>query len=309
MHQLSPELLLIDYLRTLLGSRYVVKEIPLRQQLFNVEMYCKSNGMFHDMLHRLRYQPIIPLIDKIVYSSSSLSLSTRHFWDIISSLHNDGYAFLSECISADTIESILSSTSTMDRYGVDSSGNFRDGDQLIPVTERYNETELMCIPEIRELYEDPVLKSVAAIYLRTEVKLRDLSMWFTNPSNNPSSESAQMFHFDLDELRWLKVFVYLSNVEPESGPHVYIPGTHKPGSKHKDLLNKGYSRIGDNEMRKYHDQSTWKSICLPKGSIIFADTRCWHKGKFVTRGTRGMLSIEYAPSYFSKVISQGRADV
>ena len=277
--------------------------MPLGQQMFNVEMYCKSNGVFQDALHQLRHQPIIQLIDKITYSSPLLSLSDSHFWDIISSLHKDGYSCLPQYISIDIIDAILYSASTIDRYGIDSSGYSQDVKQVVPVTERFYEAELLCLPELRKLYDDPVLKSIASIYLRTEVKLRDLSMWFTNPSKNPSSESAQMFHFDLDELRWLKVFVYLSDVTPESGPHVYIPGTHKPGNKHPDLLSKGYSRIDDNQMMKYHDPSSWVSLCLPRGSIIFADTRCWHKGLFVSRGTRGMLSIEYAPTYFSKIIS------
>ena len=103
-------------------------------------------------------------------------------------------------------------------------------------------------------------------------------------------------------LGWLKVFVYLTDVSSSNGPHVYIPGTHIPGSKPSKLLKHGYARINDKAMAKYHDPSTWVGLTLPKGSVIFADTRCWHKGQFVQSGSRGILSMTYAPSLFSKKV-------
>ena len=50
-------------------------------------------------------------------------------------------------------------------------------------------------------------------------------------SKKADSEAAQMFHFDLDRIKWLKFFIYLTDVKINSGPHVYVSGTHKPFSK------------------------------------------------------------------------------
>jgi ectoine hydroxylase-related dioxygenase (phytanoyl-CoA dioxygenase family) len=149
---------------------------------------------------------------------------------------------------------------------------------------------------------DPVINSLVRFYLRTAIQVRHVSLWHSFPAVNfqPESELAQLFHFDLDEFRWLKLFIFLTDVDLENGPHVYIPGTHKPGSKSSELLKRGYSRITDDDMELYHPRSTWREILCEAGTMVLADTRCWHKGAPVLDGVRSVLQPEYAPSSFSK---------
>ena len=65
-------------------------------------------------------------------------------------------------------------------------------------------------------------------------------MWWSSKSNFNDPKSAQEFHFDLDSIKWLKFFIYLTDVEANTGPHIYVKGTH---NSKKDLIKQGYVRI------------------------------------------------------------------
>jgi hypothetical protein len=295
---------LIELLAGVSASR-ITEEYPLPEQiqLLNVALYCCTNGFFQEYLHRLRRLPINQLIDSIALTSGLFKVSHSQFWSTISELHTYGYSVLPFKLDPTLIESLLQSTSRFaeskrDSYIYQSENNFISE----PITIRYDQRHLRVNKLVKLIAEDKMLSSVASIYLRTSIVVRDISFWRSFPTSTfePSSESAQLFHFDLDELRWLKVFIYLTDVGPQNGPHVYIPSSHRPGSKPDHLLSRGYSRISDDDIEKYYPKDTWKSLCLPKGSIFFADTRCWHKGTPLYDGIRDILSIEYAPSFFSK---------
>jgi hypothetical protein len=53
-------------------------------------------------------------------------------------------------------------------------------------------------------------------------------------------------------------------------------------------------------MDQYHPRSSWKYLNCPAGTLVLADTRCWHKGTALRSGVRSVLQPEYAPSHFSK---------
>ena len=59
------------------------------------------------------------------------------------------------------------------------------------------------------------------------------------------------------------------------------------------LLKKGYSRISDNKLKKFYDTELFKKFTGSKGTIVLADTRCWHKGNRVLSGKRAMLQFQY----------------
>jgi hypothetical protein len=41
------------------------------------------------------------------------------------------------------------------------------------------------------------------------------------------SQAAQMYHQDKDWIKWYKVLIYLTDVDEETGPHVYVEGSHR----------------------------------------------------------------------------------
>ena len=104
-----------------------------------------------------------------------------------------------------------------------------------------------------------------------------------------------MYHFDSDHNRFLKVFIYLDDVDEDTGPHAYIPRTsiRFRSNLPKELKRDG--RFDDSIIRKYGIKA--KIICGSKGKIIFADTHNLHKGTPVHgRKSRYILQLQFVDS-------------
>ena len=147
----------------------------------------------------------------------------------------------------------------------------------------------------QRLLIDEKLLAIAQSYLGTKPVIDLMTMWWsTSFLKGPSSEAAQLFHFDMDRIKFLKFFFYLTDVSTDTGPHVYVRGSHrhKPGPLRKD------GRIPDDEIARFYQPSDIVEITGPRGTIIAADTRGFHKGKPPVRSDRLVLEIEYATDLF-----------
>lgn len=122
--------------------------------------------------------------------------------------------------------------------------------------------------------------------------------WLTFFSDKPDAKAAQYFHFDMDRPKWLKFFIYLTDVQPVSGPHMFVAGSHRSGRIPQELLQKGYARLTDEEVSRHFPASDMLEFSAPRGSIIAEDTRGLHKGKHVECGDRLVLQIQYSNSLF-----------
>ena len=159
-------------------------------------------------------------------------------------------------------------------------------------------------PELLELIVDENMLHIASEYLKTKPILDIIALWWTKPVPNFLPEahqkillnkSAQMFHHDLDRLKFLKFFVYLTDVDHDNGPHVYVKKTHK---RSPSYINSD-GRYDDSLVYKYNGSEV-VSITGKRGTIIAVDTRGLHKGKEVIKGERLLFQIEFANSLFGK---------
>ncbi|MFQ5504946.1 MAG: phytanoyl-CoA dioxygenase family protein [Planctomycetota bacterium] len=168
-------------------------------------------------------------------------------------------------------------------------------DAEAPKAPRYNlpEAELLQVEAVQELLADASLLGIAQDFLGC-APINDLvAMWWsTRHGDEPCHSGAQLFHSDMDRIGFLKFFVYLTDVTPETGPHVYIKGTHRtqPRNVRQDR------RILDEEVECLGDAQV--EITGPRGTVITADTSGLHKGKIVGEGTRLVFQIEFTNSLF-----------
>lgn len=117
------------------------------------------------------------------------------------------------------------------------------------------------------------------------------SYFISFPSKNLNEidkiSNAQYFHWDNDFSKFLKLYIYLSDVDINSGPHVFVTGTHKQKNfKHK--LHRPYS---DDDI--YSTYTKVKSFLGNKGSSFFVDSYGLHKGETPKKNNRIMLNIHY----------------
>ena len=196
-------------------------------------------------------------------------------------------------------------------YSIQGYGN-KDEKRKINVIERKNdinyinfhEKDLMKNKSLQKLSVNEFFLNISRNYFGSEPILSNIGIAITYPTNQPMSEFAQLYHFDLDRIKWLKFFIYLSDVSLEEGPHSYIEGTHKVLGKPYELVKKGYKRITDEEFFRYVDKSKEKMVIGEKGTIFVGDSSAFHKGNNPKKNNRIMLQFEYCNSLFGSKIDK-----
>lgn len=166
-----------------------------------------------------------------------------------------------------------------------------------PVAGRYDieETAALECPEVQEFCSDPGMALVAQKYLSQPVLMDEVAFWWTTTQRSEMANlNAQLFHQDRDRLSFLKFFIYLTDVTPESGPHVYLKHSHRDipprlrGDGRKDDASVTALGLWDNVTE----------ITGPAGSLMAVDTIGLHKGKTPLTGDRLALEIEFSTSLF-----------
>ena len=154
-------------------------------------------------------------------------------------------------------------------------------------------------PDFQRLMSDASIVALAERYLGAKPVLDTVNLWWTaKQSATPDSNAAQLWHFDMDRVRWVKFFMYLTDVTPESGPHCFVAGSHRTGGIPRRLLERGYARLPDADVQREYPADAVKHFTAPRGSIIAEDTRGLHKGLPVLSGDRLMLEFEFSNSLF-----------
>jgi hypothetical protein len=91
----------------------------------------------------------------------------------------------------------------------------------------YASAVIQTAPHLLELAVHPWVQSVAEQYLGCPPTLTSLNIWWSFPGHTVSQVgNSQDFHRDVDTYRSCVLFVYLTDVTTQSGPHCYITRSH-----------------------------------------------------------------------------------
>ena len=161
---------------------------------------------------------------------------------------------------------------------------------------QYFNTSTQC-PAVAELLRDPFIQSLAAHYLGSMPTLAGTNLWWTFPVNASEADRdrhAHLFHRDVDDFRFFKLFFYITDVNPGDGAHVCVSESqfNPPLFKRGDQWN--IRRYSDNEINNYYTKDRIHEICGPAGTGFAEDTLCIHKGLTPTHTPRLLLQIQYA---------------
>jgi hypothetical protein len=146
-----------------------------------------------------------------------------------------------------------------------------------------------CEP-IRRLKEDGALQAIAAGYLRARPVLQGANLWWSfavDASEGDRNVAAQMYHFDVDDYRFVKFFFYLTDVDDESGPHAMVRGTHSRKQLGHQLTLR---RFTDEEIERAYGADHVVTIRGDAGTGFAEDTGCIHKG--IPPRTRDRLALQ-----------------
>lgn len=266
-----------------------------------VNMYCKTNGKFTEAKHQEVIKNNPPTSQTGNLKGIIGEFNQQDFKNTTATLNKDGYVGFEGKIPSELIEKIklfaLKTPSRMapayDNPVIFNPNNFQSE------IYRFDQQDLVNNTDIQELIMDSTFINIAREYLQCEPIFDFPAMWWsTSFLKEASEEAAQLFHFDLDRLKWLKIFIYLTDVNDKNGPHQLIKGSHLPGAKPAELLKRGYARISDKDIFTYHKKEDLIIVIGEAGSVFAEDTRCWHKGTPLISGCRLVLEFEYTSSMF-----------
>jgi hypothetical protein len=220
-----------------------------------------------------------------VPAASSLQLDT---------LHRDGYLPLGHLLDeqqCDDVLAYLNDKEMSDRH--DGSTNFTL--DTVPEGVRlgdYPLQQVIACPHILNLANSRLLLDLATSYIGCKPTISALSLRWSFPSAT-SDRTLQSFHRDSDDWRYLKVMVYLTEVDAASGPHVFVRGTHLESPS---LRLRFYP---DAEVLARYGAERVIAVTGPRGLGFAVDTAGVHKGEVPQMTRRLMLQIQYSllPSY------------
>ncbi len=169
----------------------------------------------------------------------------------------------------------------------------------------FDQQEVINIEEVQKLIMDPILLDSMQQFLGSTPIHVQANSWWSKPELSDSSSlnrNAQLYHQDKEFIKFLKVFIYLNDVNEDNGPHQYIAGSNK---NYLDYVPEDYQiseRMTDEYLSSVYPKDKFKSMTGAKGTVIIEDTSGFHKGKPLIKGYRQLLQLEFASSlYFNPV--------
>ena len=146
---------------------------------------------------------------------------------------------------------------------------------------RYGLTEELVLPVAHYMGQIPVMPVIF--------------LWHSVPCNKPL-QGSQLWHLDHSDVRQIKVFVFLQDIDEDNGPLVLIPAPRSQKLRQQLRYNwHNRRRITDKEMyRLINPDKDVVKITGAKGTAAIVDTsRCFHHGSRLQRDSRNVLLYRY----------------
>jgi hypothetical protein len=267
-----------------------------------ISLFCATGGRSNDIISRG-----ISLLNppyRIENAAGVLNLDTAEARsEAIDTLRAQGFYVFPTRLPASTCDELLKIALTEPCTGYDDNGRKEVGlynrESPMAVKSTIHAEALIRHPVVQKLISDMSIISLVQEYLESKPVLDHLVMWWSSHINEkPDAEAAQLYHFDMNKVKFLKVFVYVTDVGPENGAHCFIKKSHKTGAIPSSLLQRGYARIADDEVEECYPPEDFVEITGPRGTIFVEDTRGLHKGKRLEKGDRLAFELEFSNSLF-----------
>lgn len=158
--------------------------------------------------------------------------------------------------------------------------------------------DIFYLSEVQELIMDPEINLIVKNYLQSEPILWQTNFWWSkeNRKRIGTKDHSQMFHQDQDDIKFIKLFIYLNDVDMNNGPHSYVKGSIRD----RKTPFKGYkisNRVTDSVIESLYGKDKIVYLEGKAGTMIFENTNGFHKGMMLNKGThRFMLQLEWCCS-------------
>lgn len=140
---------------------------------------------------------------------------------------------------------------------------------------------------------------IAENYLKVKNCNFYVTSWNTYAFEKDEQIKTSLWHRDRDGIKLVKIFIYLSDVNPDCGAHFFILGSHKK----KPLRFVPQFRYRDKIIKKIFKNENIIEIFGNAGTCFIEDTSGFHRGsKPINDNKRSILSFTYftGPLYYEE---------
>lgn len=217
-------------------------------------------------------------------------LSSNKYEFNLDFLNKNGYVKFDKFFSDDLIENC---SQEFERWVKDHST------EKIP---RTKQPFIEC-PSTVDICLDERIISIVYQYLGFYPTIINANIKRNYPSPIPIS-GTQYFHRDPESKKFLKLFVYLDDVDMDTGPFTYVATSHV----NRDMRLDHNERHRDDMVAFCYGNEKIKSFLGQKGTTILADTSGLHKGLLQKTKQRTMLTCYYVVNW-EELYSRRHLDV
>jgi hypothetical protein len=283
---------------------------PLWAQQSMIRLFSASRGLTNDLMSRflsLRYPPK-PIARK---AGVLTALSSEEIARAADTMREQGYFLVPRRVPPQVCERLLEFAFThpalvrpWDSHDRKSIAAIYDPARPLGAYYHFEPGDVINHPDVQALMAEPLLVELAQAYLEAEPVADYIRMWWYSASAQP--ESAQLYHCDMSRIKWVRFFIYLTEVGPGNGPHCFVRGSHRTGGIPSKFLERGYAHVSDDDIsRSFKPEDIVEFLGAP-GTIIAEDTRGLHKGQRVEVGHRLILQIQFSNSLFGHLYPRTR---
>lgn len=151
---------------------------------------------------------------------------------------------------------------------------------------------------VASVINSPAILDIVSQYLNGKSFVSSCAGWLSVGNDKRDlvlqSNSAQEYHFDFDALRFLKVFVYLSDVDRSLGAHEYVASSHHPFPTNQSYRFPEYFRASKTQLSSLYQEDNFRTLEGSMGTVIIEDTSGFHRGRpLPPKCSRDILVIQY----------------
>ena len=289
-------------LKTVAAARAfaTAREVPDRtpgQSQFNMRQAMSLDPRVGKALSQLALRRSGSFSWAIADPTSSSFIDPGEIEPAIAGIKRDGFYVFRTPASASIVESIRTYAEQVPCEARGAGKPLEVYPRSNPEVGRYDihEEQALGCPEVQDFATDPAMALISQMYLGQPVIMDEVAFWWTTTKKAEDADlNAQLFHQDRDRLSFLKFFMYLTDVDTNTGTHVYVRGSHRriPWSLRAD------GRMTDDAVRAAGLWDNVTELTGPAGTIMAVDTIGLHKGKTPITSDRLALENEFSTSLF-----------
>lgn len=153
-------------------------------------------------------------------------------------------------------------------------GSFDPGGQAPTGTHvaYFEQPAVLAAPHALDIANDPQVLAVLSNAFGCRPLISYMQAWWSFPAGETAQE-AENFHRDYDDFKFAKLFLYLTDVDGQSGPHAFVRG-----SQRSDELRQRVRYQEADVASAFPDTSSHLVLTGPAGTRFLEDTSGLHRG-------------------------------